>query len=98
MPRILGELGCGDEANQIDYALQVGSARPREISAQMLTAEANGFGELFGRNRAARMRDDDFPRAALQLRGEPQNVRRLAESLAKASCAAMLGSISTVPK
>jgi len=84
VPGILGELSRGDETNQIDHSLQVGSARPREVSAQMLTAESDGFGQFLCRNRAARVRDDDFPRAALQLRGESQNVWRLAQRLAKA--------------
>lgn len=84
MAGILGELSRGDEANQIDYALQVGGARPREVSAQMLTAESDGFGQFLCRHRATRVRDDDFPGAALQLRGETQNVWRLAQRLAKA--------------
>jgi len=83
VPGILGQLSSGDETDQIDYALQVWSARPREVSAQMLTAESDGFGQFLCRNRAARVRDNDFPRAALQLGGESQNVWRLAQRLAK---------------
>ncbi len=84
MSRILCELSRGDKTNQIDYALQVGGARSREVSAKVLTAESDGFRQLSGGNRAAGMRDDDFPRAPLQLGRESQNVGRLAERLAKA--------------
>jgi hypothetical protein len=38
VPRILGQLRRGDEANEIDNTLEIGCTWPREVSAEMLAA------------------------------------------------------------
>ena len=83
MTGILGELGGGDQSNQVDHALKVGSAGLGEIPAQMLSAQADGSCQLLRRHRPSRVRDYYFPGTALERSGQPKSMRWLAEGVAE---------------
>ena len=97
VPRILGQLRRRNEANEIDDPLEIGSSRPREVSAQMLAAETDGFCQLGGGYRASRVRDHHLPRAALQLCREPERRRRLTQRLAEPGGERSRAALSSIP-
>src|SRR6266404_4518953 len=83
--RIICQFGGGDEAHEIDDALEIWRARLGEVSAEMLAAQSNGRRQLLCGHRTARVRDDHFPRVFLERRVEAKRMGRLSQCLAK-SC------------
>src|SRR4051812_23730183 len=79
--RILSELRRGDQAHQVDDALQIRSAWPREIAAQMLAAQTDRLRQLLCRHWSPGMRDHHLPCALLERCGQREGVGRIDESL-----------------
>ena len=83
MSGILGELRGGDQTNEVDYTLEIRCTGFGEVPTQMLPAQANCCGKLFGRHGSAGVGDDHVPRRALEWGRQAESRRRFAEGVSK---------------
>ena len=75
--RVLGQFGGGENAHEVDHALEGGGLPHGEAARQVLTRHAELLGQLVGADRSASAAHDALPDGDLQRGLEMQHGRRL---------------------